>query len=70
MLTPTGTEARVCADIARRQQLGLQKYGTTVERNPLALREWMQHLYEEILDASVYIRRAMDEMDKREDDFK
>lgn len=59
----TGTEARVCADIARRQQMGIAKYGTTVEANPLQLREWLQHAYEEVLDLAVYLRRAIEEHD-------
>lgn len=58
-----GTEDRVCADIAGRQQVGLRKYGVHVADNPLTLREWLQHAYEECLDQSVYLRRAMDEMD-------
>lgn len=59
----TGTEARVCADIARRQQLGIAKYGTTVAANPIALRAWLQHAYEEALDLAVYLRRSIDELD-------
>ena len=47
----TGTEADVCRDIARRQALGVTKYGTTVRDNPLT-------------DAAVYCKRAMEEMDK------
>ena len=31
----TGIEFLVCADIARRQQLGIHKYGRTVADNPL-----------------------------------
>lgn len=58
-----GIEAQVCADIARRQRLGLSKYGTTVANNPLELRAWMQHAYEEMLDAAVYLRRAMADVD-------
>lgn len=61
---PTGTEARVCADIAARQARGLAKYGTTVEANPLTLKAWLQHQYEELLDAAVYCRRAIEELDK------
>lgn len=60
---PTGTEARVCADIAKRQAHGLAKYGTTVADNPLSIREWLNHAYEECLDQAVYLRRAMDEID-------
>jgi hypothetical protein len=62
-LTPTGTEARVCADIARRQQMGIAKYGRTVEANPLQLREWLQHAYEEALDQAIYLRRSIEELD-------
>lgn len=60
--TPTGIEAQVCADIARRQQLGLSKYGISVADNPLTLLAWLQHAYEEALDQAVYIKRAMVEI--------
>ena len=62
--TPTGTEARVCADIAARQALGVRKYGVTVEANPLPLRDWLQHAYEETLDQAVYLRRAIQQIDR------
>jgi hypothetical protein len=61
---PTGTEARVCADIAGRQALGVRKYGVTVEQNPLTLRGWLQHAYEETLDQAVYLRRAIEQIDR------
>ncbi|PUE22475.1 hypothetical protein B9Z43_01295 [Limnohabitans sp. MMS-10A-192] len=60
----TGIEAKVCADIAARQLLGIGKYGVTVQENPLPLRQWLQHAYEECLDQAVYLRRAMQEIDK------
>ena len=56
-------ESAVCMDILKRQQLGIRKYGTTVSENPLPLRAWLQHQYEELLDAAVYCKRAMREMD-------
>jgi len=59
----SGIEAAVCEDIAKRQKLGIQKYGVTVANNPLALREWLQHAYEECLDQAVYLKRAMAELD-------
>jgi len=64
-MKPTGIESIVCEDIAKRQQLGINKYGTTVASNPLSLREWLQHQYEELLDAAVYARRAIAEIDKQ-----
>jgi hypothetical protein len=64
--TPTGIEALVCEDIARRQALGIHKYGQTVAENPLELRAWLKHAYEEALDMAVYLRRAMVEIDSKE----
>ena len=61
--TVTGTEARVCRDIARRQQMGINKYGTTVADNPLQVRAWLEHAYEEALDMAIYIRRTLEEID-------
>lgn len=66
----TGIEALVTEDIARRQQFGLNKYGTSVADNPLTLRQWLQHAYEETLDQAIYLRRAMAEIEAREDDGK
>lgn len=60
----TGTEGLVCDDIAARQKLGMAKYGTTVCANPLELKAWLQHAYEECLDQAVYLRRAIQELDK------
>ena len=67
-IRPTGTEARVCELIAQRQQLGVNKYGTTVAQNPLSLRQWLVHQQEELADALVYCTRAIAELDKGVDD--
>ncbi len=61
---PSGIEADVCLDIAARQQKGLIKYGVTVTENPLPLKAWLQHAYEETLDQAIYLKRAIAEMDK------
>lgn len=55
--TATGIEALVCADIAERQQFGLQKYGCTVADSP---DDMQRHLYEELLDAAIYYRAEME----------
>lgn len=65
MSTPTGIEKIVCDDIARRQAYGIAKYGTTVADNPLTLREWLNHAYEETLDKAVYLRHAIAEIDSK-----
>ena len=51
----SGVEALVCRDIARRQYLGMVKYGTTVADNPLTREQWLEHAYEEALDLAVYL---------------
>jgi len=60
----TGTELSVIIDITERQQKGIGKYGTTVSNNPLSLKEWLQHAYEEHLDACIYLKRAIGECDE------
>jgi uncharacterized protein (DUF2336 family) len=67
---PTGVERQVCDMIARRQELGIAKYGQTVADNPLSLRQWLQHALEEVLDQAIYLQRAINEIDKRGDDLK
>ena len=63
---PEGIEAEVCADIARRQAFGENKYGTTVAENPLSLRAWLVHAYEESLDLPIYLKRAIAEIDAQQ----
>lgn len=60
----SGTEKAVCEDIAQRQKVGLSKYGKPVSDNPLDLKEWLQHAYEETLDKAIYLKRAIQEIDE------
>lgn len=64
------TERLVAGDILLRQELGLKKYGVSVANNPLTQRQWAQHAYEEALDLAVYLKRLIQEFDRREDDLK
>ena len=50
-------------DLLRRSQLGIAKYGVTLERTDLTLRDWLQHAYEETLDKANYLKRAIMEID-------
>ena len=59
------TEQKVINLIEQRQKLGIAKYGTTVAENPLSLKQWLQHQLEELLDAAIYVQRAIDELDKK-----
>jgi hypothetical protein len=49
-----------------RAEKGLLKYGVTTERKDLSTIEWLQHLQEELMDASVYIEKLKNEI-KKED---
>jgi hypothetical protein len=64
MIGVEGTEGRVVFDIMTRQKMGIAKYGTTVAANPLSHKEWLQHAYEEALDMAIYLRRAIEEIEK------
>jgi len=61
------TETLVIADIKARQQLGLRKYGVTLSGNPIPLREWLVHQYQELLDAALYCKRTIQEIDATKD---
>ena len=49
----------VCDDLMKRSEIGMKKYGTTLERTDLSLVDWLQHAYEEILDQANYLKRAI-----------
>jgi hypothetical protein len=66
----TGIEAIVCKEIARRQRLGLAKYGITVADNPLALIEWVRHAKEEALDLAIYLTKLQATLEAMGDDQK
>lgn len=61
-----GIEAEVCIEISKRQEFGIAKYGTTVADNPLSLRQWLVHAFEEALDQAIYLKRAIAEIDAQE----
>ena len=41
----------------QRSRLGMQKYGTTLDRTDLSTLEWTNHLQEELMDAILYLER-------------
>ena len=57
-------EQKVIDLINQRAKIGEKKYKTTMERNDLTFMEWMQHLQEEMLDASIYIEKLKSELIK------
>ena len=45
-----------------RSEMGIKKYGTTLENNSLPLMEWLNHLQEELMDATLYIEKLKQEI--------
>lgn len=48
----------------QRSEFGFKKYGTTLERDDLNFLQWMQHLQEELMDATLYIEKLKSELTK------
>ena len=40
-----------------RSEEGIKKYGVTLDRKDLSSLEWLNHLQEELMDATLYIER-------------
>ena len=59
---PSFIVSEVINDLLRREEVGLKKYGTTVDRGDLSRKQWMQHFYEELLDGAVYARKFLQDM--------
>lgn len=53
----------VIADLRDRADIGFKKYGCTIDDSP---DDMLQHLYEEILDAAMYIKTRIRQEKKRE----
>lgn len=45
-----------------RSEMGIKKYGTTLENNSLPLMDWLNHLQEELMDATLYIEKLKQEI--------
>ena len=48
---------KVLAKYAERSQRGVEKYGKTLMRDDLNFTDWLNHLQEELMDATLYIEK-------------
>jgi hypothetical protein len=55
----------VIAKYRQRSEVGIAKYGTTLDENKATLIEWLTHLQEELMDATLYIEKLKSDLDKR-----
>jgi len=46
-----------------RSNVGIKKYGTTLDRNDLTMLEWLIHLQQELMDATLYIEKLKSKLD-------
>jgi hypothetical protein len=45
-----------------RSQTGINKYGTTLDRDDLSHIEWLNHAQDELMDAALYLERLKREI--------
>tara|TARA_R110000868_G_scaffold800_3_gene5891 strand:+ start:4218 stop:4544 length:327 start_codon:yes stop_codon:yes gene_type:complete len=56
------TVESVIAKFNERSSLGIKKYGTTLRDNDLTFIEWLTHLQEELMDATLYTQKLKEEL--------
>lgn len=49
---------------------GKNKYGTDMDRKDLNVVQWLQHLQEEMMDATLYVEKLIQELEKHERVYK
>ena len=59
----------VITQLCSREEQGMIKYGVNTERKDLSTLEWLQHLQEELMDATVYIEKLKNEMKETKDEM-
>ena len=55
----------VISSFKQRSNIGIKKYNKTLDRDDLSTIQWLQHLQEELMDATLYIEKL-----KKSDDLK
>ena len=48
-----------------RSERGIDKYGVTLNRDDLSTLEWLKHLQEELMDATLYIEKLKQEFNNK-----
>ena len=54
----------VISKFSNRSDVGVKKYGTTLEENELTLIQWLNHLQEELMDATLYVQKLKEELEE------
>lgn len=67
MKSPDKNVEAVRESLLTRSQVGLKKYGVTTERDDLILIDWLRHLQLELMDATIYIEAAINNIKEKND---
>jgi hypothetical protein len=51
---------RIASLLRSRSETGIRKYGTTLDRTDLEVKQWIDHAIEESLDQALYLQRIKD----------
>jgi hypothetical protein len=53
---------RIAHLLRSRSETGIRKYGTTMDRTDLEIKQWIDHAIEESLDHALYLMKLKDEL--------
>ena len=56
-LTKDSIVNSVISQFVKRSNVGLEKYGTNLDRTDLSLLDWVQHAQEEMMDGILYLEK-------------
>lgn len=55
----------VIEQFKQRSEAGINKYGVTLNREDLNVLEWLQHLQEELMDATLYVQKLKEKLNDK-----
>ena len=55
---------QLITEFQSREERGLRKYGTSMDRTDLSFDEWLQHFKEELLDGLCYLQKIQNIIEK------
>jgi hypothetical protein len=53
---------RIAQLLKTRSETGIRKYGTTLDRTDLSVKQWIDHAIEEALDYALYLQKIKDSL--------
>lgn len=53
---------KIASLLRSRSETGIRKYGTTLDRTDLSIKQWIDHAIEECLDQALYLQKIKDEL--------